>query len=118
MVTGSIQIKNGKYKVVLNLEDENGKRKQKWISTGLPVRGNKKAAEAFLHDELSKWNRHSGVVSNMLVADYFEHWLGTIKDEVRPNTYRGYHLLLLHCVKNTVHIGIRQITGRQLAFIL
>ena len=54
----------------------------------------------------------------MLVADYFEHWLGTIKDEVRPNTYRGYHLLLLHCVKNTVHIGIRQITGRQLAFIL
>lgn len=91
MVTGSIQIKNGKYQVVLNLEDENGKRKQKWISTGLPVRGNKKAAEAFLHDELSKWNRHSGVVSNMLVADYFEHWLGTIKDEVRPNTYRGYY---------------------------
>ena len=54
MVTGSLQIKNGRYHAVMNLEDENGKRYQKWISTGLPVRGNKKAADRFLQNELAK----------------------------------------------------------------
>lgn len=90
MVTGNLQIRNGRYHAVINLKDENGNRKQKWISTELPVRGNKKAAERFLQEELSKWNRRSNIISTMLVADYFETWLTTIKDEVRPNTYRGY----------------------------
>ena len=43
-MTGSLQIKNDKFYMVLN-STENGKRKQKWISTGLPVKGNKRKAE-------------------------------------------------------------------------
>ena len=35
-MTGSVQQKNGKYYAVLNLYDEKGKRKQKWIATGYP----------------------------------------------------------------------------------
>ena len=35
-MTGSLQVKNDKFYMVLN-STENGKRKQKWISTGLPV---------------------------------------------------------------------------------
>ena len=50
-VTGSLQTKRGKYYAVLNLYDHTGKRKQKWVSTGYEIRGNKKAAKAFL-DEL------------------------------------------------------------------
>ena len=42
MVTGSEQEKNGKLYAVINIKDINGKRKQKWISTGLTVKGNKK----------------------------------------------------------------------------
>lgn len=42
-MTGSLQVKNGKYYMVLN-STENGKRKQKWISTGLPEKGNKRKA--------------------------------------------------------------------------
>ncbi len=48
MVTGNLQIKDGKYYAVVNLRDETSKRKQKWVSTGLSVRGNKKNAEQFL----------------------------------------------------------------------
>ena len=39
--TGSVQEKNGRFYFVVNLYDANGKRKIKWISTGLTVRGNK-----------------------------------------------------------------------------
>ncbi len=37
-MTGSLQQKNGKYYAVLNTY-ENGKRKQKWIDSSLPVKG-------------------------------------------------------------------------------
>lgn len=50
--TGSVQEKNGRFYFVLNLYDANGKRKIKWISTGLTVRGNKRKAEAMLHEVL------------------------------------------------------------------
>ena len=43
-MTGSLQQKNGKYYAVINLTDQNGKRKQKWISTGYEIKGNKKKA--------------------------------------------------------------------------
>ena len=44
--TGSVQEKNGRFYFVINLYDANGKRKIKWISTGLTVRGNKRKAES------------------------------------------------------------------------
>lgn len=50
MVAGHLQEKNGMFYVVLNYRDENGKRKTPWISTNLPVKGNKKRAETFMMD--------------------------------------------------------------------
>lgn len=41
-ITASLQIKNNIYQVVLNYKDINGKRKQKWFSTGLSQKGNNK----------------------------------------------------------------------------
>lgn len=41
IMTGSLQIKKDKFYMVLNLT-QNGKRRQKWISTGYTVKGNKK----------------------------------------------------------------------------
>ena len=43
-VTGNIQTKNGKLYALLNYKDENGKRKVKWISTGLAEKDNKRKA--------------------------------------------------------------------------
>ncbi len=50
-MTGSLQVKNNKYYIVLNIY-ENGKRKMKWIHTGLPVKGNKTKAQKMLRDML------------------------------------------------------------------
>lgn len=48
MITGCLQIRNNTYYALLYVK-ENGKRKQKWISTGLPVKGTskRKAEQAF-----------------------------------------------------------------------
>lgn len=58
-MTGSLQKKNGKYYAVLNFKDKEGKRKQKWISTGLEVKNNKRKRERYhasfyTIDELNK----------------------------------------------------------------
>ena len=37
MITGNLQKKKGLYYAVLNLYDDYGKRKQKWIPTGYPI---------------------------------------------------------------------------------
>lgn len=89
-ITGSVQLKNGKWWVVVNLYDENDKRKPKWIDTGLAERGNKRNAEKLLSDCLSEYNKKNICYSTMLVSDYFQQWLKEIKLEVRPNTYRSY----------------------------
>lgn len=48
MLPGHPQEKNGYYYLVLTYPGREGRKKTKWISTGLPVKGNKKRAEALL----------------------------------------------------------------------
>ena len=90
-MTGSIQTKNGKYYAVINLTDTNGKRKQKWISTGLEIKSNKKKAEQFLRDKIKEFELQKNIVSvDMLFTDYIVLWLDTIKISVDEITYKGY----------------------------
>ena len=42
MVAGHLQEKNGSYYMVLGYTGPDDKRKQPWMATGLPVKGNKK----------------------------------------------------------------------------
>ena len=46
MVSGHLQIKKGYYYVVLSYYDNRNKRHVKYVSTGLPEKGNKRKAEA------------------------------------------------------------------------
>ena len=55
MVAGHLHEKNGYYYIILNLTDSAGKRKPKWISTGLTIKGNKKRAEQMLMEERRKY---------------------------------------------------------------
>ena len=48
MVSGHLQVKKGFYYVVLSYYNNNGKRRVKYFSTGLPEKGNKRKAEAEL----------------------------------------------------------------------
>lgn len=91
-ITGSIQQKNGKWYAVLNLQDVSGKRKQKWINSGLNIRGNKKKAEQFLEEQLEKFSENSFGGTDIFFAEYLEKWLPKIQKEVRPNTFRTYNM--------------------------
>ncbi len=93
MVAGHLQEKKGIYYMVLNFVDETGKRKSKWISTKLPVKGNKRRAEAMLMEERRKYTSNEITTrpnSNMLFSDYMLYWLKYVKHEVDVTTYAGY----------------------------
>lgn len=112
-VTGSLQTKHGKYYAVLNLYNYTGKRKQKWISTGFPVRGNKKAAKAFLDELLVAYNKKQQaalkVISKMKYPEqfikeqsrimalplflYVEEWIEHALLTLQPTTVDGYRKL-------------------------
>lgn len=73
--------------------DSDGKRKRKWIATGLPVKGNKRKAEAMLVAERQKYQPaeyQRTADANMLFADYMLYWLRQIKSSVDITTYAGY----------------------------
>lgn len=54
-VTGHVREKKGIYYAVVNYYTESGERKQKWFSTKLPARGNKKKAEVVLRQILNNF---------------------------------------------------------------
>ncbi len=92
-MTGSIQEKNGKYYAVLSYKDGDGIRKRKWVGTGLPVRGNKKRAEAMLAEILAS-HTHLEPTKNesVLFVDYIKKWLSRKKADVRLSTWEGYEI--------------------------
>lgn len=92
-MTGSVTVKNGKYYAVLNVY-ENGTRKKKWISTGLPEKGNKRKAEQFLREKLAEYERMEGIVhSDVKFSDYVRIWLEQIARTVDDVTFQGYEIL-------------------------
>ncbi len=92
-MTGSLAIKYGKYYAVLNTY-ENGKRKLKWINSGLPEKGNKRKAEAFLREKIAEFERLEGIVqTDILFGDYVRHWLTHIARKVDEVTMQGYQTL-------------------------
>ena len=92
MVAGHLREKSGYYYAVLNYTDSLGKRKTKWISTGLTVKGNKKRAEAILMDARRNFNPEEPKVMNgdILFADYMEKWLDIIKSSVAVPAFASY----------------------------
>lgn len=90
MVAGHLSEKNGNYYAVLSYTDAFGKRRTKWVNTGLPVRGNKKKAEAFLMEERKKFQTAEPVTGGVLFADYIEQWLEVAKPTIAVATYASY----------------------------
>ena len=90
MVAGHLSEKNGNYYAVLSYTDAFGKRRTKWVNTGLPVRGNKKKAEAFLMEERKKFQTAEPVTGGVLFADYIEQWLEVAKPTIVVATYASY----------------------------
>lgn len=119
--TGSVQEKNGRFYFVINLYDANGKRKIKWISTGLTVRGNKRKAEAMLHEVLLRYDETGELPtgrggayekvdartakpipapirpvskSEMLFLDYLNEWIQIHKASIQTATFISYNQMI------------------------
>lgn len=89
--TGSLVEKNGYWYARLNVKTKDGKYKQIWRTTKLPVKNNKRKAETVLNELVDAFNAENGrFYSKMTVAEYFEMWLKEIRSDVRQNTYRTY----------------------------
>ena len=97
-VSGHLEEKRGTYLVILSWYDQNGKRGRKSISTGLPVKGNKKRAEEILYERRKEQEsllaeiQTNPIGSNMLFADFMQHWLETTRKKVKLTTFGGYQL--------------------------
>ena len=84
VLTGTLQIKKGRYYAVVNMPSVNGKRQQRWIATGLEVNGNKKTANRRLREilaELEEQNHqlHSGIK----FWELLEMWLEASEQRMR-----------------------------------
>ena len=106
MVAGHLQEKNNFYYIVLSYKDETGKRRTKWESTGLPVKKNKKNAEALLQERRRNFIPPVTVAEirldeDILFADFMLKWL-----EVTPNTVIHYHANIHKALKYAVKIDL------------
>ena len=94
MVAGRLQEKNGFFYIVLSYTDSAGKRRQPWIGTGLPVKGNKKRAEKMLAETRKDFTIPKGQVSelspDMAFSDYMRYWLKMMRTAVTETTYSSY----------------------------
>ena len=94
MTTGSLTIRNGKYHAVLCF-NSGGKQTQKWISTGLDVKGNKKKADQFLKEKIEEYGNAQTVHdTKILFCDFLTDWLEMHKVNVEVISYAGYKRLL------------------------
>lgn len=95
MVAGHLQEKNGFFYIVLNYKDSNGKRKTKWEATGLPVKKNKKKADALLQERRRTFVPPTSpsevrLDNDILFADFMLKWLEIAKSSVQITTYASY----------------------------
>lgn len=90
MVAGHLREQNGYYQIILNWKDDHGKRKSKSISTGLPVKGNKKRAEAMLMAARNEFKPEKVTPKSELPFDEFlSQWLKDRVALLNPAQYAG-----------------------------
>lgn len=97
-MTGSLQEKNGKFYAVLNFKKQDGTRAQKWINLNLPVRGNKRNAEAMLRDLLVQYQGIESIEPiSMLLAQHIANWIEYDRPHITVTTYNQYvNMLTIH----------------------
>ena len=118
MVAGHLREKRGYFHIVLSYTDENGKRQTPSKTTGLPVKGNKKRAEAMLMEarqskelELKKLQEEKEAKENdtpqnpnpqdeakIPFTTFMLDWLEMMKPNLDKPTYASYSF----CIKSKI----------------
>ena len=94
-VTATVTTKGEKYYVIVTYYVD-GKRKQKWESTGLSVSGNnKRKAEAKRKALIKEYeSRPAQVEHQLLFHDFMKQWLEKIKSSISSSTYHEYRKIV------------------------
>ena len=102
MVAGHLREKDGNYYIVLSYTEENGKRKSTCRSTKLPIKGNKKRAEALLQQarremeeqlrcqKLAKTEARQPERKPIFFTTFLSDWLQMMKPSLEVTTYAAY----------------------------
>lgn len=100
MVAGHLRERHGYFQIVLSYTDEYGKRRTPSKSTGLPVKGNKKRAEAMLlearrekADELKRQAEEKGKPpkpADIPFTKFLSDWLAMMRNSVEATTFAAY----------------------------
>lgn len=108
MVAGHLREKRGYYHIVLSYTDENGVRKTPSKTTGLPIKGNKKRAEAMLlearkeMEEILKQRAEDERTKNepaeITFTAFMIEWLEMMKTNIDETTYASYTF----CIKSRI----------------
>ena len=103
MTAGHLREQNGIYQIVLSWQDDCGKRKTKSVSTGLPIKGNKRRAEALLSEARESFDpmkksedapKPRPRAEELQLTEFFVNWLELMKNSVELSTYSGYELTI------------------------
>lgn len=100
-VTASLQIKGDRFYIVARIPDGTGKTHQKWFSTGLEVKGNKRRAQRMLDEkvielqaEYERCYRQAGWsvqdVADVPFVDVVDRWMARKRKTLAPSTVNGY----------------------------
>ena len=115
-MTARLYEKRGTWHIVLIYTNQQGKRAQKWINTGLAIKGNSRRAKQMMAQAITEWRpvledtgtgrlasettqslplpRRNKVgfdsPSGILFADYLTTWLEDRKNKLAITTYGGY----------------------------
>jgi len=108
-MNGYLGEKKDKYYMIFFFNDSAGKRKLKWVATGLPTKGNKTRAQKMLDDHLAndefikkianqadepyRENTDVNIDSKTTFMEYMDKWLEIRKSYIAPVTYRGYKIV-------------------------
>ena len=107
MISANLFTKNGLYYVILNYKNEDNKRKQKWVSTGIKEKGNNKRVANAKLEEI-KQNYKDYIMpeeiketrdSEQYIDEYLEDWLKGHRHKIEENTYYSYTLMVKEMAK-------------------
>lgn len=89
-MTTTLKIKDERFYAVINYRD-GAQYKQKWITLGLPVKNNKRKAEAMVDKIRQEYEeRYALPAGDMKYVAYLRQWLEKKKTCVQLSTWEGY----------------------------
>lgn len=102
-VIASLYEKNNKFHVMISYPEKDNKRKQKSVTTGLAIKGNKRLAmekmEEIKNNFILSLKNSINVevdndIKNKLFEDYMRDWLESTKGKLEENTYDSYNTVV------------------------